>query len=160
VKKSETRNSKLGARNVTPAKAGVRSAMDSRFRGNDPFCALRFSDFDFRASVSKGGSMNSASDREHSEGGVKVFMVVWFWLLALTGVEVFLGYKAFAVKIMTVLLMGLSVIKASLIIAYFMHLRYEKPSMAATLMPALVMVILLMFMVFPDSFRLLAMRPH
>jgi cytochrome c oxidase subunit IV len=56
--------------------------------------------------------------------------------------------------------MGLSVIKASLIIAYFMHLRYEKPSMAAALMPALVMVILLMFMVFPDSFRLLAMRPH
>ena len=83
----------------------------------------------------------------HSEGGVKVFLVVWFWLLALTGVEVFLGYKAFAVRIMIVLLMGLSVIKASLIIAYFMHLRYEKPSMAATLMPALVIVILLMFMV-------------
>jgi cytochrome c oxidase subunit 4 len=107
-----------------------------------------------------GGSMNSASEHEHTEGGVKVFLVVWFWLLALTGVEVFLGYKAFEVKIMIVLLMGLSVIKASLIIAYFMHLRYEKPSMAATLMPALVMVILLMFMVFPDSFRLLAMRPH
>jgi cytochrome c oxidase subunit 4 len=104
--------------------------------------------------------MNSASEHEHAEGGVKIFLVVWFWLLALTGVEVFLGYKAFAVRIMIVLLMGLSVIKASLIIAYFMHLRYEKPSMAAALMPALVMVILLMFMAFPDSFRLLAMRPH
>jgi cytochrome c oxidase subunit 4 len=104
--------------------------------------------------------MKSASRDDHKEGGVKVFLVVWFWLLALTGVEVFLGYKAFEVKIMIMLLMGLSVIKASLIIAYFMHLRYEKPSMAATLMPALVMVILLMFMVFPDSFRLLAMRPH
>ena len=103
--------------------------------------------------------MNSVP-HEHREGGVKGFLVVWFWLLALTGVEVFLGYKAFAVNIMIVLLMGLSVIKASLIIAYFMHLRYEKASMAATLMPALVMVILLMFMVFPDSFRLLAMRPH
>ena len=104
--------------------------------------------------------MDQASEHKHADTNVKIFMVVWFWLLALTGVEVFLGYKAFEVNVMIVLLMGLSVIKASLIIAYFMHLRYEKPSMAATLMPALVMVIILMFMVFPDSFRLLAMRPH
>ena len=104
--------------------------------------------------------MDQASEHKHADTNVKIFMVVWFWLLALTGVEVFLGYKAFEVNVMIVLLMGLSVIKASLIIAYFMHLRYEKPSMAATLMPALVMVILLMFMLFPDSFRLLAMRPH
>ena len=104
--------------------------------------------------------MNHGSEHEHPEGTVKVFLVVWFWLLALTAVEVFLGYKAFEVNIMICLLMGLSVIKASLIIAYFMHLRYEKPSMAATLIPALVMVILLMFMIFPDSFRLLSMRPH
>ena len=104
--------------------------------------------------------MDSASERKHADTGVKIFMVVWFWLLALTAVEVFLGYKAFEVNVMIVLLMGLSVIKASLIIAYFMHLRYEKPSMAATLMPALVMVIILMFMIFPDSFRLLALRTH
>jgi cytochrome c oxidase subunit 4 len=104
--------------------------------------------------------MDQASEHKHADASVKIVMVVWFWLLALTAVEVFLGYKAFEVNIMIVLLMGLSVIKASLIIAYFMHLRYEKPSMAATLMPALVMVILLMFMVFPDSFRLLAMRPR
>jgi cytochrome c oxidase subunit 4 len=104
--------------------------------------------------------MNQASEHKHAEGGVKIFMVVWFWLLALTGVEVFLGYKAFEVKLMIGLLMGLSVIKASLIIAYFMHLRYEKPSMAAALMPALVMVIVLMFMIFPDSLRLLSMRPR
>jgi hypothetical protein len=46
------------------------------------------------------------------------------------------------------------------LIACFMHLRYEKPSMAAGLMPASAIVILLMFTVFPDSFKLLAMRPH
>jgi len=104
--------------------------------------------------------MDSASEHKHADTSVRIFMVVWFWLLALTAVEVFLGYKAFEVNVMIVLLMGLSLIKASLIVAYFMHLRYEKPSMAATLMPALVMVIILMFMIFPDSFRLLAMRPH
>jgi cytochrome c oxidase subunit 4 len=104
--------------------------------------------------------MNQPSEHSHISGSVKVFLVVWFWLLGLTGVEVFLGYERLGVRLVLTLLMGLSVIKASLIISYFMHLRYEKPSLAATLMPALVMVIVLMFMVFPDSFRLLHMRPH
>ena len=104
--------------------------------------------------------MNQTSEHGHAEAGVKVFLYVWFWLLAHTGVEVFLGYEHLGVKLMLGLLMGLSVIKAALIISYFMHLRYEKPSMALVLMPALVIVIALMFMVFPDSFRLLHMRPQ
>jgi cytochrome c oxidase subunit 4 len=86
-------------------------------------------------------------------------MIVWFWLLALTGIEVFLGYKQLELKLMLVLLMGLSIVKAALIIAYFMHLRYERPSMAAALMPALVIVIVLMNIFLPDSLRLLHMRP-
>ena len=102
----------------------------------------------------------SSSAHEHAEGSTRIFMIVWFWLLALTGVEVFLGYKQLELKVMLVLLMGLSVIKAALIIAYFMHLRYERASMAAILMPALVMVIVLMNIFLPDSLRLLHMRPH
>jgi cytochrome c oxidase subunit 4 len=87
-------------------------------------------------------------------------MIVWFWLLALTAVEVFLGYEQLELKLMLVLLLGLSVVKAALIIAYFMHLRYERASMAAILMPALIMVIVLMNIFLPDSLRLLHMRPH
>jgi len=97
---------------------------------------------------------------EHAGASVKLFLYVWVALLALTGIEVFLGYERLGVKLMLVLLMGLSVIKASLIIAYFMHLRYERASLAWVLMPALVMVISLMSMLFPDSLRLLNMRPH
>ena len=57
------------------------------------------------------------------------------------------------------LLMGLSIVKASLIIAYFMHLRYEKRSLALILMPAMVFIIVMLFLFFPDSLRLLRMRP-
>ena len=103
--------------------------------------------------------MNPATEQAHAPTGTKVFLHVCFWLLALTGVEVFLAYERLGVRLMLTLLMGLSVIKASLIISYFMHLRYEKPSLAWILMPALVMVVALMFLVFPDSFRLLRMRP-
>ena len=104
--------------------------------------------------------MSSSTEHTHAEGTTRVFMIVWFWLLALTAVEVFLGYKQLELKLMLVLLMGLSVIKAGLIIAYFMHLRYERPSMALALMPALVIVIVLMNIFLPDSLRLLHMRPH
>jgi cytochrome c oxidase subunit 4 len=100
------------------------------------------------------------SEQAHTEGSTKTFMVVWFWLLALTGVEVFLGYKQLELKLMLIMLMGLSIVKAALIIAYFMHLRYEKPSMAVAIVPALVMVIVLMNIFLPDSLRLLHMRPH
>jgi len=104
--------------------------------------------------------MSSSPESAHAEGSTRVFLIVWFWLLALTGVEVFLGYEHLELKLMLVLLMGLSVIKAALIIAYFMHLRYERTSMAAALMPALIIVILLMNIFLPDSLRLLHMRPH
>ena len=101
-----------------------------------------------------------SAEHTHAEGTTRVFLIVWFWLLALTAVEVFLGYKQLELKLMLVMLLGLSVVKAALIIAYFMHLRYEKPSMAAVLMPALVIVIVLMNVFLPDSLRLLHMRPH
>ena len=53
--------------------------------------------------------MTSPIDHAHAEGTTRVFLIVWFWLLALTGVEVFLGYEQLELKLMLVLLMGLSV---------------------------------------------------
>jgi len=88
------------------------------------------------------------------------FLIVWGWLLALTGFEVVLAYQHLALKVMLLMLMAISVVKAALIIAYFMHLIYERKSLVLTLMPAMVFVIAMLFVVFPDSVRLLNMRPH
>ncbi len=103
--------------------------------------------------------MNQANEHAHAEGSKKVFIVVWVSLLALTGVEVALAYQHLEIKVMLGLLMSLSVIKASLIISYFMHLRYERRSLVLTLMPALVFVIGMMLVLLPDSIRLYQMRP-
>ncbi len=102
--------------------------------------------------------MSSATEHAHADTGTRIFMFVWGWLLALTIIETILAYQHMSLKVMLVVLMTLSVIKATLIIAYFMHLRYERVSLVWTLMPALIFVIVMMFMVFPDSLRLLAMR--
>jgi len=90
--------------------------------------------------------------------GLKVVFYVWGSLLVLTVSEVFLAYRSLSLEAMFILLMGLSIIKAALIIAYFMHLRYEQRSLALTLIPALGFVLIMMIAIFPDSFRLSHMR--
>ncbi|PYV32961.1 MAG: hypothetical protein DMG22_11685 [Acidobacteria bacterium] len=103
--------------------------------------------------------MSESAEQAHQEASRKLFMVVWVSLLVLTGVEVFLAYENLEVKLMLIILMTLSIVKASLIISYFMHLRFERTSLVLTLMPALVFVIVMMFMAFPDSVRLYEMKP-
>jgi cytochrome c oxidase subunit IV len=96
---------------------------------------------------------------EHAEtAGNKIIFSVWFGLLGLTVLEVILAYRQLPLQTMLSILMVLSVIKAALIIAYFMHLRYEQPSLFVTLIPALVFVLIMMTAIFADSTRLAHMR--
>jgi|SRR5271169_5013952 len=99
-------------------------------------------------------------EHAHDEISKKVTFSVWFSLLALTAIEVFLGYKQLELKLMLGILMGLSLVKASLIVAYFMHLRYERRSLVFTLIPAFIFVVGMMFVIFPDSVRVLLMRAN
>src|SRR5882762_5141064 len=100
------------------------------------------------------GMTAHAETEEHFAGSNKLFISVWVWLLLLTGFEVFLGYIQLPVTYMLVILMGASIIKAALIVAYFMHLRFERLNLVLTIVPALVICICLMLLVFfPDSFR-------
>ena len=94
-----------------------------------------------------------AETEEHFAGSNKLFMSIWIWLLLLTGLEVFLGYVQLPIIYMLVILMGASIIKAALIVAYFMHLRFERLNLVLTIVPALVICICLLLIFFPDSFR-------
>jgi cytochrome c oxidase subunit 4 len=99
-----------------------------------------------------------AHEHVHFEGGVKLFLNVLLGLLALTIIEVFLAYIHVPLHIMLTLLIGLSLVKAAMIVAYFMHLRFERMSLVLTLIPTLVVCICLLFIVFPDSFRASELR--
>ncbi len=87
------------------------------------------------------------------------FAKVWLVLLALTGVEIFLAYEQLPTLIMLTILVGLSVIKAALIIAWFMHLKFERLSLFLTLFPMLIFCILLMLIFLGDAARIPGMRP-
>ena len=76
--------------------------------------------------------------------GIPTFAKVWVALLAMTAIEVFLAYMQTPMMIMLTVLLGLSVIKAALIIAYFMHLKFERRLLgilfASTLILGLILV--------------------
>ena len=101
-------------------------------------------------------SLTNIDEVEH--GTIKSFTVVWIILLVLTGIEVLLAYEQVNPVIMLTILVGLSVIKAALIIAYFMHLKFERFSLFLTLFPMLIFCILMMMVFMPDSMRLVIMR--
>jgi cytochrome c oxidase subunit 4 len=95
------------------------------------------------------------ANSDHSEGSTKTFFMVWGWLLLLTAVEIFLAYERVEVHLMITILVGLSLIKSALIMAYFMHLKFERLGLILTIIPATVFCICMMLLVFfPDSLRL------
>ncbi|HYN83622.1 MAG TPA: cytochrome C oxidase subunit IV family protein [Pyrinomonadaceae bacterium] len=102
-----------------------------------------------------GGEIPAArvAEHVHFEGSTKLFLAVLGGLLVLTLIEVILAYIHLNLVLMLVILMGLSIIKAALIMAYFMHLKFERMSLVLTLVPILVVCICLLLVFFPDSLR-------
>ena len=107
--------------------------------------------------------MNTQAHAQEAHAGASVGtnVVVWVGLVAITGLEVFLAYKELQPSIMLTILAILSLVKAALIMSYFMHLKFEKFSLVLLLIPATIFCLCMMFIFFfPDAFRLIQMRPH
>jgi cytochrome c oxidase subunit 4 len=107
----------------------------------------------FESAFGVGTEADYPAEDVHFAGSTKLFFAVLMGLLVLTIVEVILAYFKVPLHVMLTILIGLSLIKAAMIMAYFMHLKYERMSLVFTLIPALVICICLMFILFPDSNR-------
>ena len=90
--------------------------------------------------------------RHHAKGQ---FFWVWGVLLVVTGIEVYLAYQNMEPIRMLSILMGLSIIKAALIIAYFMHMKFEVSTMRWLTMASLVICLSLMCIFLPDALRII-----
>ena len=98
----------------------------------------------------------------HEAGSTHLFLTVWISLVAITAGEVFLAYLEYMrthPAVMLTLLVGLSIIKAALIMSYFMHLRFEKLALSLVLVSSMVFCLCMIIIFFmPDGNRLLQMR--
>ncbi|MGI9102289.1 MAG: cytochrome C oxidase subunit IV family protein [Terriglobales bacterium] len=100
------------------------------------------------------GAREAMEHRAHSH---MPFYIVWGTLLVITGFEVLLAYKRLPPVRMLSILLGLSFIKAGLIIAWFMHMRYEVKRMRRLMMMSLCVCLALMCVFFADAFRILSL---
>ena len=98
---------------------------------------------------------HDTAESGHVPAGATLFVMVWIGLVAITGIEVFLAYEHVPPGIMLTALVGLSIIKAGMIMAYFMHLKYEKFILVLWLVPAFMFCVLMIcIFFFPDSLRI------
>jgi caa(3)-type oxidase subunit IV len=94
-----------------------------------------------------------------ANGTLKTDMVVYSCILALSGLQIVLAYHHVPGTQLMVRMLAIAMIQAGFGVMYFMHLRNERRNLVLALIPAAVFVLLMMNMIWSDSFRLLHMRP-
>ncbi len=92
-------------------------------------------------------------------GGYRIYGVVWFWLLVLTLLELGAVLVHVPRGALVSLLLIMALMKAALIIAYFMHLRYERLSLVYTVVtPMFFLAIVIFAFMGPDALSVLHRR--
>lgn len=100
-------------------------------------------------------------DPEYVDSHIQTFNKIWIGLLVLTLIEVLLAYVQIAgVMVMLAILLILSLMKAGMIMAQFMHLSFDHKHLTyIVVVPAALCIVILCLYAFPDAFRLLRLRP-
>ena len=80
------------------------------------------------------------------------YMGVFWWLLALTIIEVAVIYLPIAKLAIAIMLITLAVTKAALVALYFMHLKFERRTLALVAVSPFVLCVLLILMMTPDIY--------
>lgn len=97
----------------------------------------------------------ATSDSEHHEDhGVRPYMVIFVWLIALTVCEVGIGSVVGGIKLW-VALTGMAVAKALFVALYYMHLKTEQTAIKGLLMLPVLLVVVLFVMIAPDAMNYL-----
>ena len=89
-----------------------------------------------------------------ADSNLKTDLMVYVGILVLAGVQIFVAYHSPGVIRMLVI----AAIQAFLAVMFFMHLRNERSTLRLALIPATLFVLVMMNMVWADSFRLIQFR--
>ena len=94
--------------------------------------------------------------QEESKVGSSPYWRIWFVLLVLTLVMVFIDQSPLTRGVLILVLVGVMLVKVSLIAGYFMHLRFEKLNLILVVLVGLLITGLLLFaLIAPDGMRIL-----
>lgn len=78
------------------------------------------------------------------------YMAIFYWLAALTAIEVAVVYIGLPKLALVSILVVLAFTKAALVAMYFMHLKFERQTLAIVALTPVLLCIFLIFMLMPD----------
>jgi cytochrome c oxidase subunit 4 len=78
------------------------------------------------------------------------YMGVFYWLAALTAIEVGVTFLPLTKLGIGIILVVLAFTKAALVALYFMHLKFERRTMLLIAATPVILCVFLMFMLLPD----------
>ena len=78
------------------------------------------------------------------------YINIFWWLLALTIIEVAVAIPEYAFVLKAILLVGLACSKAALVAIYFMHLKFEKKTLTIIVLTPFIICVFLVIMLMPD----------
>lgn len=79
------------------------------------------------------------------------YMAVFYWLAALTVIEVVVTFLPLTKLAIGAILVVLAFSKASLVALYFMHLKFERRTLLLIAVTPVLLCVFLMFMLVPDK---------
>ncbi len=99
------------------------------------------------------------ANAEPSGRGIARYILLYLVLLVVAGLQIVVAYTQISVHRRIVYFLILAFFMAAMAVMYFMHLAHERRKLFLTLIPATLFVLLMMNMIWSDSFRLLHLRP-
>ena len=92
----------------------------------------------------------------HQEHPIKLYLVVWGWLFILSACSYMVDYFGVHGYLRWTLILIFMVLKAGLIVAFFMHMAWERLALAyAIILPPVLVLVFTLMMVFEADYTLL-----
>ena len=86
-------------------------------------------------------------------------VIVYVIILAIAGLQVLMAYNSVPGVSLMLRMLALALVQGGVAVAFFMHLRDEKRGLIIALIPTTIFVLVMMNMIWSDSFRLFRMHP-
>ena len=97
------------------------------------------------------------ADQGHQQHPLKVYLYVWGWLFILSTGSYMVDYIGFESYLRWSLILFFMILKAGLIVAVFMHMRWERLALSyAILLPPIAVLVFVAIMTFESDYTVLA----
>ena len=87
-----------------------------------------------------------------SHASAKTYLAIWGWLAGLMLLGVLLSELPISKATVVLLVLGLSSVKALLVVLYYMHLKFDRRLLALVLLAPVVLVLLAVGLLYSSTF--------